>query len=100
MYFCASLPCANCVLIGLNWFVLGLSENRGCDKATEAMAKRSWPFGVTSWDDTVKFAQLAVGTEIAARITSDCHILVRNLLAFCQRCMWRRQSVAQGRRAH
>ena len=29
-----------------------------------AMAKRSWPFGVTSWDDTVKFAQLVFGTDV------------------------------------
>ena len=27
------------------------------------MAKRSWPFGVTSWDDTVKFAQLLFGVD-------------------------------------
>ena len=29
------------------------------------MAKRSWPFGVTSWDDTVKFAQLLFGVDVA-----------------------------------
>ena len=29
------------------------------------MAKRSWPFGVTSWDDTVKFAQLLFGVDAA-----------------------------------
>ena len=28
------------------------------------MAKRSWPFGVTSWDDTVKFTQLVFGTDV------------------------------------
>ena len=28
------------------------------------MAKRSWPFGVTSWDDTVKFAQLLFGVDV------------------------------------
>ena len=28
------------------------------------MAKRSWPFGVTSWDDTVKFAQLLFGLDV------------------------------------
>ena len=29
------------------------------------MAKRSWPFGVTSWDDTVNFAQLLFGVDVA-----------------------------------
>ena len=29
------------------------------------MAKRSWPFGVTSWDDTVKFAQLLFAVDVA-----------------------------------
>ena len=29
------------------------------------MAKRSWPFGVTSWDDTVKFARLLFGADVA-----------------------------------
>ena len=29
------------------------------------MAKRSWPFGVTSWDDTVKFAQLLFAGDVA-----------------------------------
>ena len=29
------------------------------------MAKRSWPFAVTSWDDTLKFAQLVFGTDVA-----------------------------------
>ena len=28
------------------------------------MAKRSWPFAVTSWDDTVKFAQLLFGVDV------------------------------------
>ena len=28
------------------------------------MANRSWPFGVTSWDDTVKFAQLLFGVDV------------------------------------
>ena len=30
----------------------------------EAMAKHSWPNGVTSWKDTVKFAQLVFGTDV------------------------------------
>ena len=29
------------------------------------MAKRSWPFAVTSWDDTVKFAQLVFGLDVS-----------------------------------
>ena len=28
------------------------------------MAKDSWPNGVTSWDDTVKFTQLVFGTDV------------------------------------
>ena len=28
------------------------------------MAKHSWPYGVTSWNDTVKFAQLVFGTHV------------------------------------
>ena len=31
----------------------------------EAMAKDSWPNGVTSWDDTVKFAQLVFGEKVS-----------------------------------
>ena len=31
------------------------------------MALRSWPFGVTSWDDTVKFAQLLFGVDVAVQ---------------------------------
>ena len=45
--------------LGLNWFWPG----RSC--VSRAMAKRSWPFGVTSWDDTVKFAQLLFGVDVA-----------------------------------
>ena len=44
--------------LGPNWFWLG----RSC--VSRAMAKRSWPFGVTSWDDTVKFAQLLFGVDV------------------------------------
>ena len=29
------------------------------------MAKRSWPFAVTSWDDTVKSAQLVFGLDVS-----------------------------------
>ena len=32
--------------------------------ALEAMVKHSWPNGVTSWNDTVKFAQLVFGTNV------------------------------------
>ena len=32
--------------------------------ASEAMAKDSWPNGVTSWNDTVKFAQLVFGKDV------------------------------------
>ena len=32
--------------------------------ALEAMEKHSWPNGVTSWNDTVKFAQLVFGTNV------------------------------------
>ena len=32
--------------------------------ALEAMAKDSWPNGVTSWDDTVKFAQFVFGEKV------------------------------------
>ena len=35
------------------------------------MTKRSWPFGVTSWEDTVKFAQLVFGANIAVENYSD-----------------------------
>ena len=45
--------------LGLNWFWPG----RSC--VSRAMAKRSWLFGVTSWDDTVKFAQLLFGVDVA-----------------------------------
>ena len=31
----------------------------------EAMAKDSWPNGVTSWDDTVKFARLVFGEKVS-----------------------------------
>ena len=31
------------------------------------MAVRSWPFGVTSWDDTVKVAQLLFGVDVAVQ---------------------------------
>ena len=33
--------------------------------ALEAMAKHSWPNGVTSWDDTVKFAQFVFGEKVS-----------------------------------
>ena len=49
--------------LGPNWFWLG----RSC--VSRAMAKRSWPFGVTSWDDTVKFAQLLFGVDVPMRTT-------------------------------
>ena len=29
------------------------------------MAKHSWPYAVTSWEDTVKFAQLLFGERVA-----------------------------------
>ena len=29
-----------------------------------AMAKTSWPLGVTCWDDTVKFAQVLFGFDM------------------------------------
>ena len=29
------------------------------------MAKKSWPYGVTSWEYTVKFAQLLFGVDVA-----------------------------------
>ena len=45
--------------LGLNWFSPGRSG------VSRAMAKRSWPFGVTSWDDTVKFARLLFGADVA-----------------------------------
>ena len=50
---CASI-CAltGCVRVGLAVVFFG------------AMAKHSWPTAVTSWDDTVKFAQLLFGTDI------------------------------------
>ena len=32
--------------------------------ASEAMEKHSWPNGVTSWNDTVKFAQLVFGRDV------------------------------------
>ena len=35
------------------------------------MVQDSWPDGVTSWDDTVKFAQLVFGTDIAIENYSD-----------------------------
>ena len=35
------------------------------------MAKNSWPSGVTSWDDTVKFAELVFGKGIAIANYSD-----------------------------
>ena len=35
------------------------------------MAKNSWPSGVTSWDDTVKFAQLVFSTQIRVGDYSD-----------------------------
>ena len=37
----------------------------------EAMAKDSWPNGVTSWDDTVKFAQLVFGEKVSVEDYSD-----------------------------
>ena len=37
----------------------------------EAMAKDSWPNGVTSWDDTVKFAQLVFGEKVSVADYSD-----------------------------
>ena len=33
----------------------------------EAMEKHSWPNGVTSWNDTVKFAQLVFGMDVEAK---------------------------------
>ena len=37
----------------------------------EAMAKESWPNGVTSWDDTVKFARLVFGEKVSVEDYSD-----------------------------
>ena len=35
------------------------------------MAKHSWPTGVTSWEDTVKFAQLLFGIDVQIKNYSD-----------------------------
>ena len=32
------------------------------------MVKHSWPFAVTSWDDTVKIAQLLLGTDVRIKM--------------------------------
>ena len=44
--------------LGLIWFSPGRSG------VCRAMAKQSWPFAVTSWKDTVKFAQLLFGVDV------------------------------------
>ena len=51
---CFASICAlsGCVRVGLALVFFG------------AMAKHSWPTAVTSWDDTVKFAQLLFGNDI------------------------------------
>ena len=41
-----------------------------------AMVKNSWPTGVTSWTDTVKFAQLLFGSDV--QFENYSHLLPHN----------------------
>ena len=60
------------------------------------MAVDSWPNGVTSWEDTVKFAELVFGKDIAVENYS--HRLPHSTV--CQRCMCRGKEVTRHCESH